>query len=225
MEEMNMFSEKGFSCRTVSAKLGTKDGLVQRYDGLIHYQGELGDFWYDPKEFEVLTHEVMDFEYLHYVGNNKTVNLPRGCISTRYMFRGCTFPEGFIIGNDFDTSEVVDMQGMFQDCEMPMEFSLGDKFDTSKVFDMAGMFANAILPADFTLGEKFTFRTAINLSNMFYCVEFPKVFPLNDFTFTANRDYADMFYGCKFPAGFWIGGFPVKQLGKIICAFTSKIAL
>lgn len=47
----------------------------------------------------------------------------------------------------------------------------------------------------------------------------------DDFTFTANRDYADMFSGCKFPAGFRIGGFPIKQLGKIICSFTSKIVL
>lgn len=45
MKEMNMFEKIGFSCRTVSAKLWTKDGLVQRYDGLLHYQGELGDFW------------------------------------------------------------------------------------------------------------------------------------------------------------------------------------
>ena len=47
----------------------------------------------------------------------------------------------------------------------------------------------------------------------------------NDFTFTANRDYADMFSGCKFPAGFRIGGFSIKRLGKIICSFTSKIVL
>lgn len=60
---------------------------------------------------------------------------------------------------------------------------------------------------------------------MFYCVEFSKGFSLNDFTFTANRDYADMFSGCKFPAGFRIGGFPIKRLGKIICSFTSKIVL
>ncbi|HBW55294.1 MAG TPA: hypothetical protein DEF65_10990 [Lachnospiraceae bacterium] len=94
-------------------------------DGLIHYQGELGDFWYDPKEFKVTTHESAALKYLHYVGNSDAVDLPKGCISTRYMFRGCILPEGFTIGNDFDTSEVVDMQGMFQDCEMPVGFSLG----------------------------------------------------------------------------------------------------
>lgn len=110
-------------------------------------------------------------------------------------------------------------------CKLPTDFSLGDKFDTSKVFDMTGMFAKAKLPEGFILGEKFTFGTAINPSNMFCCVEFPKRFSLNDFTFTANRDYADMFSGCKFPVGFQIGGFPIKQLEKNICAFTSKIVL
>lgn len=106
MEEMNMFSEKGFSCRTVSAKLGTKGGLVQRYDGLIHYQGELGDFWYNPNEFEVLIHEIMEFEYLHYVGNSGAVDLPKGCINTRFMFRECILPDGTTLGNDFDWSYV-----------------------------------------------------------------------------------------------------------------------
>ena len=83
MEEMNMFSEKGFSCRTVSAKLETKDGLVQMYNGLIHYQGELGDFWYDPNEFKL---EHFGRECLHYIGIRKEVRLPQGCVSTRYMF-------------------------------------------------------------------------------------------------------------------------------------------
>lgn len=243
----------------------------------VHYEGVLGDFDYDPREF-IITHTENYDECLRYHGSGNSISLPKGCIRTRNMFEGCDLPEGFKLAN-FDTSEVVDMSdmfygcklpdsfslgddfntarvkymgGMFQACELPEGFtlgdkfntssviemysmfescvfqegfSLGDKFDTSKVLDMAGMFANAKLPEDFTLGEKFTFGTAINLSNMFYCVEFPKVFSLNDFTFTANRDYADMFFGCKFPAGFWLGGFPVKQLGKIICAFTSKIVL
>jgi len=132
---------------------------------------------------------------------------------------------GFFLGNKFDTSNVECMKEMFAFCVFPEGFSFGDKFDTSKVFDMAGMFAKAKLPEGFILDDKFTFGTAINLSNMFHCVDFPKGFSLNDFTFTANRDYADMFSGCKFLAGFQIGGFPIKQLEKIICAFTSKIVL
>ena len=60
---------------------------------------------------------------------------------------------------------------------------------------------------------------------MFASCVFPEGFSLNDFTFTANRNYTDMFSRCKFPANFQIGGFPIKQLGKIICSFTSMTIL
>lgn len=111
-------------------------------------------------------------------------------------------------------------------CKLPTDFSLGDKFDTSKVFDMTGMFAKAKLPEGFILGEKFTFGTAINPSNMFCCVEFPKRFSLNDFTFTANRDYADMFSGCKFPVGFPNRWFPYQAIGKnYLCIYIEDSTL
>ena len=242
MESMNLFGKNS----------------EERNDGLIHYQGELGDFWYDPKEFEVHNNHAFDItekpwygDFLHYVGHDLSVSLPEGCTSTKgmfyecklpkgfhlsgfdtsnvkdmsAMFKGCKFPAGFSLGDKFDTSNVENACAMFYDCKFSSGFTLGDKFDTSNVTDMAGLFAKAKLPEGFFLGEKFTFETATNLNNMFYCVEFPKGFSLNDFTFTANRDYADMFSGCKFPAGFRIGGFSIKRLGKIICSFTSKIVL
>lgn len=152
MKEMNMFEEKGFSCNTVSTKLGTKDGLVQRYDGLLHYQGELGDFWYDPREFELI--EIFDKECLHYAGESALVHFPKGCISTRYMFYRSELPEGFKLV-DFDTSEVVDMQGMFLDCKASVGFSLGENFDTGNVLDMRRMFENGKMAYDFNLGDKF----------------------------------------------------------------------
>lgn len=243
----------------------------------VHYEGILGNFDYDPREF-IITCALDRNECIHYHGDRNSVSLPKGCINTRNMFEGCDlskgfklvnfdtsevvdmscmfygcklpssfslgdgfdtgrvkdmgymfcdceFPQGFTLGEKFDTSSVIEMYSMFESCVFPEGFSLGGKFDTSNVTDMAGMFAKAKLPEGFFLGEKFTFETATNLNNMFYCVEFPKGFSLNDFTFTANRDYADMFSGCKFPAGFRIGGFPIKRLGKIICSFTSKIVL
>lgn len=247
MKEMNMFEEKGFSCNTVSTKLGTKDGLVQRYDGLLHYQGELGDFWYDPREFELI--EIFDKECLHYAGESALVHFPKGCISTRCMFYRSELPEGFKL-IDFDTFEVVDMSYMFYDCKMSSDFSLGanfdtshvenmcfmfgfckfqkaislgDKFDTSNVTDMSGMYKDCELPSGFSLGDEFTFKAVINVSEMFFGAHIPESFSLNDFDFNVNRDYADMFSGCKFPAGFWLGGFPVKQLEKIVCSFTSEI--
>ena len=91
-------------------------------DGLIHYQGELGDFWYDPMEFEI---EHTKSDKLHYTGNGNSVSLPKGCINTRGMFGGCELPEGFqLIG--FNTSDVIDMSDMFSHCKLPKGFSLGD---------------------------------------------------------------------------------------------------
>lgn len=140
MESMNLFGKNS----------------EERNDGLVHYQGELGDFWYDPNEFEVLTHErakfwydpkesvltaheKVEFEYLHYVGNNGAVDLPKGCTNTRYMFWDCELPEGFQL-IAFNTSNVEVMEHMFYRCRIPTGFSLGDEFSTSNVIDMSWMF-------------------------------------------------------------------------------------
>lgn len=145
-------------------------------DNLIHYQGELGDFWYDPREFEVLIHEIMEFEYLHYVGNSGAVDLPKGCINTRFMFRECILPDGTTLGNDFDTSEVIDMQGMFAECEIPAGFFLGDKFDTSNVTNMRAMFYKCNLPEDFSLGHKFDTSKVTDMYRMFEECNLPGLF-------------------------------------------------
>lgn len=98
-------------------------------DNLIHYQGELGDFWYDPREFKL---EHFGRECLHYIGTRKEVRLPQGCVSTRFMFFRSELPEGFKL-IDFDTSEVVDMSYMFCSCKIHEGFSLGARFNTSNV--------------------------------------------------------------------------------------------
>ncbi len=59
-----------------------------------------------------------------------SVSLPKGCKNTRFMFAGCKLPEGFYLGEHFNTSEVTDMSHMFEDCEIPTGFKLGPNFDT-----------------------------------------------------------------------------------------------
>lgn len=56
------------------------------------------------------------------------------------MFAGCKLPEGFSLGEHFDTSKVTNMRGMFESCKLPEDFSLGEKFDTSNVTYMSDMF-------------------------------------------------------------------------------------
>ena len=116
-------------------------------DNLIHYQGELGDFWYDPNEFEI---EHTKNDTLHYKGNDLSVSLSEGYIDTRGVFEGCELPEGFTLGDKFSTSNVTNMRAMFYKCNLPEDFSLGHKFDTSKVTDMYRMFGECNLPGLFS---------------------------------------------------------------------------
>lgn len=116
MESMNLFGKNNEKCD----------------DGLVHYQGELGDFWYDPKEFEI---EHTKSDTLHYKGNDLSVSLPEGCSNTRGVFDRCELSEGFSLGDKFDTSKVTSMEGVFSNCKLPEGFSLGEQFDTSKLHE------------------------------------------------------------------------------------------
>ena len=123
-------------------KLNLFDDSDSNYDldpGLVHYQGELGYFWYNSEEFEIIDGPDIG-EYLHYCGKGKSVNLPKGCTNTSWMFHHCKLPDGFTLGDKFDTSNVRSMFGMFCNCNLPAGFTLGDKFDTSNVGDMNHMF-------------------------------------------------------------------------------------
>lgn len=104
---------------------------------LKHYEGTLGIFDYDPKEF--IIRKYGSFECLHYRGKGKSIDLPKGCINTRYMFAECELPPGFSLGEHFDTSDVICMRGMFEECKLSGSFSLGANFDTSNVTDMSYM--------------------------------------------------------------------------------------
>ena len=189
-----------------------------------HYEGYLGTFDYDDEEFEI-------YGYIRYIGKGLSVDLPKGCIETSYMFMGrilpegfhlgdfdtsnvrymdgmfnkCILPEGFTLGDKFDTSNVEDMSNMFYECKMPKGFSLGDHFDTSKVEDMRFMFANAIVPDGFSLGDHFDTSNVRDMRNMFdYCALYKDL--LGDKFDTSNVRYMqNMFSHCVFPEGFSLG--------------------
>lgn len=151
MEKLNLFGDSGLD----------QDSAPD----LVHYQGELGDFWYNPEEFTVDI--FRRGEHLHYCGKGKAVELPKGCINTRYMFCGCKLPDGFTLGDKFDTSNVKCMLDMFCKCELPAGFTLGDKFNTSNVESMSRMFCECELPARFTLGDKFDTSSVKDMKGMF----------------------------------------------------------
>ena len=171
---------------------------------LVHYEGELGDFLYDPKEFEIKNYIGMP--YLQYCGKGKSVNLPDGCANTRYMFKDCKLSEGFSLGEYFDTSNVIRMDAMFEDCILPDGFSLGESFHTSKVTSMRYMFAGCRLPEGFSLGEHFNTSRVTDMLCMFGWCKLPEGFSLGEHFDTSNvTDMCGMFSYCKIPKDFTLG--------------------
>ena len=170
-----------------------------------HYKGNLGEFNYDDDEFEIGLEES-DHQWICYVGNGLTVNLPKGCIDTSYMFAYRKLPKGFVLGDDFDTSRVVQMEGMFEECKLPKGFSLGDKFNTSNVKSMSSMFEGCTMSEGFTLGDKFDTSNVENMNDMFFACSMPKGFTLgNKFCTSKVKDMRYMFDCCKLPKGFSLG--------------------
>lgn len=171
-----------------------KVGLQNNMSKLKHYEGKLGIFDYDSEQFEIKI--IEDIEALCYIGNGGSIDLPKGCIDTSFMFYehrslfegthlrnfdttdvvrmnymfayGCRLPAGFNLGDNFDTSNVKEMQGMFENCIMCNDFSLGDKFDTKNVINVDYMFNHCSIGNNFSLGSKFDISKAQNKKNIFY---------------------------------------------------------
>ena len=221
-----------------------KEILRETQDGLMHYEGELGVFDYNPEEFEVIYIDGGDA--LHYIGYH-AVRLPEGCINTRYMFAqdylpegflgwwfdtssvvnmehmfdSCHFYEGFTLREKFDTGKVTNMSHMFNACVFPEGFTLGDHFDTSAVENMEYMFAHCQLPKGFTLGEKFDTGKVTNMAHMFDSCAFSEGFSLGDrFDTSKVIDMSYMFDYCKFPVGFSLGKkFDTSSAKNMECMF------
>lgn len=198
---------------------------------LKEYHGELGDFVYDSRVFE-LEKQTGDSDILHkkkdYSG---AISLPKVCISCynmfydinlegcwfedfdtsdvkdmSWMFANCKLPEGFLLGDKFDTSSVKDMSYMFEHCKLPEGFSLGDKFDTSKVESMLGMFVECYLLDGFTLGDKFDTSSVDDMRWMFEGCNMHVGFSLGDKFDTSNVwNMHEMFMECQLPEGFSLG--------------------
>lgn len=163
-----------------------------------HYEGELGKFDYDDNEFVIVN--LCGETVLNYCGFDRSVNLPHGCISTKFMFYNCRLLPGFKLGDDFDTSHVKNMEYMFHGCSFPLGFSLGDKFDTSNVTSMNSMFRKCVLRYGFSLGEKFDTSKVRDMRWMFEGCYLPDNFYLgNKFNTDNLLDASEMFYACRFP--------------------------
>lgn len=192
-----------------------------------HYEGELGVFDYDDRLYAIGNikdedldgwYEKKDIEYLCYIGNDGkakskdliSLELPKGCINTRFMFHDMCF-DGNICFENFDTSGVEDMTAMFFDCVLNgNSISLGNKFNTSKVKSMENMFAR-IVPLHneedihLKLGSSFDTSNVENMEGMFWH-SFISMADLSNRLNTSNcRNMRNMFSACVFPENFTFG--------------------
>lgn len=192
---------------------------------LVHYEGKLGRFDYDPNMYRVVSEGFVgkQRQHLHfnddYVG---PISLPEGCIDAHLMFYGCDIKKGCYLDN-FDTAQIIRMDNMFASAVLPEGFTLGDKFDTSNVYDMGGMFWRTVLPNDFTLGDNFDTSSVQYMNQMFYGVDFPDGFILGDKFDTSNVCHMDgMFEDAVLPDNFTLGDkFDISNLGHMSDVFTN----
>lgn len=127
-------------------------------------------------------------QYRNSCGINPT--MPIGMTKCPYMFHGTDFCVQSVTLENFDTSDIVNMDSMFIGVKFPDNFNFGDKFntanvtsmremfvhcsnipalnfDTSNVTDMYGMFRSSTLSNRFTFGPKFNTVNVLNMSSMF----------------------------------------------------------
>jgi len=188
MEEMNIFTKES----------------KKKQNNLIHYEGKLGVFDYNPEDYELLGYESIT-QILHYKGKTVALSLPKGIIDTSYMFNECEFPEGFHFV-DFDTSNVISMEAMFEGCTLPHGFTLGDKFYTCAVTTMSSMFAFCNIPVGFSLGANFDTSNVTVMEDMFCKCRIAAGFSLGSKFDTSNvESMVTMFERSILPADFTLG--------------------
>ena len=99
------------------------------------------------------TEEVTDMSYL--IGNDQT---------GRYKYSKF---KNIILGDNFITKNVTNMEGMFRKIYSVKTINLGQHFDTSKVTNMFAMFEGGYYLENLILGDKFKTDEVTNMSRMF----------------------------------------------------------
>lgn len=189
---------------------------------LRHYKGSLGEFDYDDDVFRVEIYNSSDI--LHYIGNEKTVSLPNGCTSTKYMFSNRSLPKGFSLYEGFDTRDVYNMVGMFYNCDLPDGFSLGSGFNTDDVLIMDDMFRGCHAHSTLNLGPMFSTKHVDFMDRMFAEAKFDNGLILGDNFDTSNVvSMKEMFRACEVGSKFSLGDkfdtSDVKYFGAMFYCF------
>lgn len=145
--------------------------------------------------------KILKFNKDDYIGGR--FEIPINASSCCGMFSWCTLPENFILGRQFETKNIVDMNLMFAGSVLPGSFRLSEKFDTSKVKDMRYMFYECVLPDNFEFNQSFNTSNVEMMDFMFSECNIPENFKLPDAFDTSRVSSMDhMFYETVFKGGF-----------------------
>ena len=110
-----------------------------------------------------------------------------------YMFHDCNITS--IEFYNFDTSNVINMQGMFAGCKLLVDLKL-NRFNTSNVIDMAGMFSECLNLTKVEL-KNFDTNKVVNMQSMFYCCCSLVYLDLSNFNTGKVINMMRMFSGCR----------------------------
>ena len=115
-----------------------------------------------------------------------------------YIFRRFTNAKSINFNNNFDTSNVTNMNSMFRTCNSLTNLNLGDKFDTSMVTDMQYMFSGCYGLISLNLGDNFDTNNVTNMRYMFNNCSGLTNLDLGDkFDTSSVTNMYFMFYGCS----------------------------
>ena len=82
---------------------------------LLHYDGEIGEFDYDPNIWEIIDNHLM-FKNKEVESLPKNLELPKGCTDISCMFNSCINLKDISPLQNWDTSNITNMSGMFEGC-------------------------------------------------------------------------------------------------------------
>ena len=116
------------------------DNINQVNQNLIHYKGEIGEFDYDPKIWKIEDNHLI-FKNRKIKSLPENLELPKGCINTSDMFYKCTNLRDITPLENWDTSNVTDMDSMFCDCIKLEDIYPLQDWDVSNVENMSDMFS------------------------------------------------------------------------------------
>ena len=108
---------------------------------LRHYKGEIGEFDYDPNIWKIEDNHLR-FKNKEVESLPENLELPEGCIDTSFMFQSCKNLTDISTLENWNTSNVKNMENMFCFCVNLKDISPLQNWDTSNAINMSDMFSH-----------------------------------------------------------------------------------